>query len=186
MTSDEPARQSEEPFHHQPDPPPIETPGPSVSPPKWPESDTERRERIDAMMPDEETTGEQDPLDHLIAQEEWAAAAEAGALGGDRPRDADDPAMEPVYEAGEGDQEGWELAERDLIENATHGEGRGNPIRDAPTPELETDRSTAVYGENNRLPSTQVRHDPDEGPDDPMEGDPHQSADRGPNSPEDG
>ena len=94
--------------------------------------------------------------------------------------------MAPVYEAGGGEQDGWEQVEHDLVENATHGDGGGDPLRDAFTPELESDRSTAVYGESDRTPSTEVRHDPAEGPDDPMDGDPHQSADRGPNAPEDG
>ena len=54
------------------------------------------------------------------------------------------------------------------------------------TGEVETDRSTAVYAESDRLSSTEVRHDPDQEPDDPMEGDPNLSADRGPSGPEDG
>ena len=85
--------------------------------------------------------------DVLLAREESAAAAEAGRIGGQAPTDAEDPAMQPVYEAGGGEQEGWEAAEEDLIENASHGGGGGNPIRDALTPELESDRSGARYGE---------------------------------------
>jgi hypothetical protein len=124
--------------------------------------------------------------EQLVAEEESAAAAEAREIGGLVPHDSADPAMEPVYEAGGGFEDGWEATERDLIENATHGDGRGNPLRDALTPEVETDRSTAVYGEADRTTSTEVRHDPDEDGDDPMEGDPNISADRGPNAPEDG
>jgi hypothetical protein len=171
---------------HQPDPPPIETPGPSVTPPLVPESDTERREWADETRPDAEQTGARDPDEQLVAEEESAAAAEAAQIGGPGPHDSADPALEPVYEAGGGSEDGWEAAERDLIENASHGEGRGDPLRDAFTPEIETDRSTAIYAESDRTPSTEVRHDPDEGADDPMEGDPNLSADRGPNAPEDG
>jgi hypothetical protein len=58
--------------------------------------------------------------------------------------------------------------------------------RDAFTPEVESDRSIAIYGESNRLPSTEVRYDPDGEPDDPMAGDPNLSADRGPTGPESG
>ena len=178
---------SQDPAGHVPDPPPVETPGPSVTPPAFPESDTERAERADAAVPDAEETGAQDPIEQLIAEQESAAAAEARDIGGGAPHSARDPAMEPVYEAGGGEQEGWEQAEADLIANATHGDGGGNPLRDAFTPELESDRSTAVYAEADRTPSTEVRHDPDEGgPDDPMEGDPHLSADRGPSGPQDG
>ena len=61
--------------------------------------------------------------------------------------DADDPALEAVYEAGGGEQDGWEQAERDLVENASHGGGHGNPLRDALAPEAESDRSDAEYGE---------------------------------------
>jgi hypothetical protein len=177
----------EEPFRHQPDPPPLETPGPSVTPPVLPGSDAERREWADGLRPDADATGARDPDAQLIAEEESAAAAEAAMIGGVAPPSAaDDPAMEPVYQAGGGEQDGWEQAERDLIENATHGDGGGDPLRDQFTPEIETDRSTAVYAEADRTPSTEVRHDPDEGADDPMEGDPNLSADRGPSGPEDG
>jgi hypothetical protein len=170
-----------------PDPPPVETPGPSVSPPAFPRSENERREWADEGRPDAWATGARDPDEQLVAEEESAAAAEAREIGGVAPRSADDPAMEPVYEAGGGEQDGWEQAEADLIANATHAEGHGSPTRDALTPEAESDRSTAVYAESDRTPSTEVRHDPDEGgPDDPMEGDPHLSADRGPSGPQDG
>ncbi|GAC1316382.1 MAG: hypothetical protein NVSMB25_01990 [Thermoleophilaceae bacterium] len=33
-----------------------------------------------------------------------------------------DPAMAPLIEAGEGESEGFELAEQDLIEHASHGD----------------------------------------------------------------
>jgi hypothetical protein len=163
--------------------PPPETPGPSVSPPRFPESDTERRERADATRPEPDPTRPVDPIEELIAEEESAAGAEAACIGGGAPRSGRDPAMEPVYEAGGGEQDGWEQAEADLIANATHADGHGNPARDAMTPEVESDRSGAVYGEADRTTSTEVRHDPDGGPDDPMEGDPNLSADRGPGGP---
>ena len=73
--------------------------------------------------------------------------------------DPDDPAMQPVYEAGGGEQDGWERVEAELIENATHGDGGANPIRDAFYPEAETDRSTAVYGEPDEQESTEVFDD---------------------------
>jgi hypothetical protein len=123
---------------------PLETPGPSVTPPRSPESDVERAERAGTAGAD---PGEVPDDDVLIAREESAAAAEAARIGGPAPADTSDPAMEPVYEAGGGEQEGWEAAEEDLVENASHGGGGGNPIRDALTPELESDRSGASYGE---------------------------------------
>ncbi len=78
---------------------------------------------------DAEPVGPDD--DVLIAREESAAAAEAARIGGPAPVDAEDPAMEPVYEAGGGEQDGWEAAEKDLVENASHGDEVGNPIRHA-------------------------------------------------------
>lgn len=155
--------------------PPIETPGPSVTPPETPESDVERTQRVDATRfgADAAASG-----DALVAQEASAAAAEAARIGGAVPPDADDPAMDPVYQAGGGEQEGWEEAETELIENATHGEGGGQPERDAFAPELESDRSGAVYGEADHVPSTEVVDDPGTGPDDPGDG-PGLGAERG-------
>jgi hypothetical protein len=88
-------------------------------------------------------------------REERAAAAEAAALGGAPDDDLSiagsgehvGEAMRPVYEAGGGEQEGFELAERDLERNATHDDGRGVPELDAFTPERESDRSPAEYAE---------------------------------------
>jgi hypothetical protein len=58
-----------------------------------------------------------------------------------------DPAFQAVDEAGGGEQEGFEMAEDELVRNATHDVGGGNPTRDAFAPEAESDRSTAEYGE---------------------------------------
>ena len=64
------------------------------------------------------------------------------------PDERNDPAMQPVEEAGGGVAEGFEQAEEDLIENASHGDGAGNPERDAIDNEhVEAERSTAEYGE---------------------------------------
>jgi hypothetical protein len=59
--------------------------------------------------------------------------------------------MRPVYEAGGGEQEGFELAEHDLVRNASHDDGGGYPERDAFTPERESDRSGAEYGESDEI-----------------------------------
>jgi hypothetical protein len=159
-------------------PPPMETPGPSVTPPRVPWSETEREEWADDRRPDFEVMESQDvrvrdnpdPLEEMIAEEESAAAAEARAIGGFVPRDAVDPAMDPLYQAGEGDQDGWEQAERELRENASHGDGDGNPLRDMYSPEAESDRSSALYGEADDEHSSEVLSDPEEGPDDPGAG----------------
>lgn len=39
--------------------------------------------------------------------------------------DPHDPAMAPVYEAGGGESEGFEMAEEELVEHASHGDEHG-------------------------------------------------------------
>lgn len=39
--------------------------------------------------------------------------------------DPNDPAMQPVIEAGGGEAEGFEMAEQQLIDNASHGDSAG-------------------------------------------------------------
>lgn len=51
-----------------------------------------------------------------------AAAQEAGAIGGVAGDEDLDPAQRPLIEGGEGEAEGFEQAEQQLIENATHGD----------------------------------------------------------------
>ena len=58
---------------------------------------------------------------------------------------------------GGGSEEGFELAERDLIRNASHDDGTGYPERDAFTPERESDRSPAEYGEPDDIGPHEAR-----------------------------
>ena len=144
----------------------LDAPGPSVTPPADGGSDVERAERVDAMRPDPDS--EAPPTDDaFVAQEEAAAAAEAAGIGGRVAPDAGDPALDPVYQAGGGEQDGWEEAEQELIENATHGDGRGDPERDAFSPELEADRATVVYGEEDQVILDELTEDTDTGSEDP-------------------
>jgi hypothetical protein len=80
-----------------------------------------------------------------VRAEENAAAAEAGDIGGEGSDEEFPPEERPVREAGGGEQEGFEDAERELIDNAGHGEG--NPLPDEFEGEVESDRSGAEYGE---------------------------------------
>jgi hypothetical protein len=122
--------------------------------------------------------GNREPDDEdVLRREEDAAAAEAGSIGGRRPDYDADEATRPLEEAGEGEAEGFEEAERDLVEAAEHGESRVSPETDAFTPEEDADEATAVYGEPDEVDPTEVVEDPDEGPDDPGEG-PGIAADR--------
>lgn len=128
-----------------------------------------------------------DRPDPLADEEAQAAAAEAGAIGGRPTRDLEgdmdiDEAMRPVYEAGGGDAEGFELAEQELREHAEHGPAKPETaihVRE------EIDRETeepdpAVYGEADQVDVTEVGHDPSPDPhDDQSPGiDPHKAHDQ--------
>lgn len=99
--------------------------------------------------------------DRVVEEQEDAAGAEAASIGGEIGSDQDDPAMQAVEEAGGGVAEGFEQAERDLVENASHGDGAGNPIEDAIDNEnAEARKSTAEYGEPDEIDVTEVTSDP--------------------------
>jgi hypothetical protein len=96
----------------------------------------------------------------LEREQEEAAAAEAAAIGGrvssEPPGvgDEPDPAQRPLVEAGQGEAEGFEEAERELVEHASHGDQHAarRAIEDAPDTaddaraaqgaEADTERST--------------------------------------------
>lgn len=83
--------------------------------------------------------------DPIADEEAEAAAAEAAEIGGPAPDYGDaDPAQRPLAEGGEGEAEGFELAEEELIDNASHGNQHHFPDGDAPPSE---ERSDAAYGE---------------------------------------
>src|SRR5918998_6948158 len=100
--------------------------------------------------------------DETVQREEQAAAAEAAEIGGPAPPAEGDEASRPVEEAGGGEAEGFEQAERELAEQASHGENRWSPEKDAFTPEGESDRATAEYGEPDEVDPTEVTRDPDD------------------------
>jgi hypothetical protein len=88
--------------------------------------------------------GEEERDEPTLAEEEAAAAAEAAEIGGDVPVDTDDPAQQPLIEGGEGESEGFELAEKDLEEIASHGDQHRFPDSVPPPPE---EPQGAEYGE---------------------------------------
>ena len=120
-------------------------------------------------MTEHEENESVDP-DRLAEQEAAAAAAEAASIGGPPPDDDLDPAERPVVEAGGGVAEGFEQAEEQLVEKATHASPGGDPADAAFTPEPEGDRSTAVHGEADEIDPTGVVRDPREDDDDPGTG----------------
>lgn len=65
---------------------------------------------------DEDFAEKRSNEDRSASEEAEAAAAEAAGIGGDVAADSDDPAEQPLIEAGQGEDEGYELAESDLIE----------------------------------------------------------------------
>lgn len=87
-----------------------------------------------------------------------AARRLAGAIGG-RAGDEDvDPAQRPLQEAGEGQAEGFELAEEDLIRAASHGASSADPIGQSFTPESEGP-SGALYSEADHETSSETPDD---------------------------
>ncbi|MGN6588332.1 MAG: hypothetical protein ACTHKT_12830 [Solirubrobacterales bacterium] len=82
--------------------------------------------------------------DPIAEEEAEAAEAEAAHIGGDVEYATDDPAERPLIEGGEGEAEGFELAEEDLEDIASHGDQHRFPGRLAGEPEEPTD---TTYGE---------------------------------------
>ena len=109
-------------------------------------------------------TQERDPL---AEREARAAAAEAGHIGGRPTREEEvdlphDPAMEPVYEAGGGEAEGFEMAEEELVEHAE--QGPASPEASVKAVRAEADRETeqpdpATYGEPDREQVSELHED---------------------------
>jgi hypothetical protein len=98
------------------------------------------------MSRDEEIQAEEDRLAdlNLVKEEAEAAADEAAHIGGAAPIESDDPAQQPLIESGEGEAEGFELAEARLRDIASHGDEHRFPDRDVPPPE---DREGVERGE---------------------------------------
>jgi len=93
----------------------------------------------------------------LIRDQEDAAAQEAGNIGGaGGADDVEDEAQRPVAEAGGGEAEGFEEAEKQLVENAGDM-GSPDPSEHAGKPEAE--RSDAEYGEADHVESSELEDD---------------------------
>ena len=96
------------------------------------------------MGAQEKDTDELLARQQFVKEEADAAAAEAGQVGGNAPIESDDPAQQPLIEAGQGESEGFELAEQKLVDIASHGDQHRFP--DSVVPPAE-ERETAVRGE---------------------------------------
>ena len=99
---------------------------------------------------------ERDPIDRDVEREEAEAAREAAQIGG-RSGMEDIPEEErPLAEGGEGESEGFELAEEELEERASHeDDSPGNPLSDAPDPE-EPGGDRDVYADADDVESTET------------------------------
>ena len=91
------------------------------------------RESEPAQPPEGDPAADDDRAD--VQREAEAAEAEAAKIGGRVEPDTEDPAEQPLIEGGEGEAEGFELAEKDLEESASHGDSRGFPDEDLRDPE---------------------------------------------------
>jgi hypothetical protein len=123
------------------------------------------------------TTSDSSPDDPVIRREEEAAAREAARIGGARPDYEDEEGRavserdRALIEGGEGVEEGFETAENDLRETASHGENRYDPeTRDFGDEESAGD-ADALAGEPDEIDVTETVRDPNAGPgEDPGEG----------------
>jgi hypothetical protein len=82
--------------------------------------------------------------EEFVEEEEAEAAREAAGVGGNVPRDTDDPAQQPLIEGGEGESEGFELAEKELEDIAEHGDQHQFPTGTTPA---EEPQDLDEYGE---------------------------------------
>ncbi len=97
----------------------------------------------------------------LEHEQEELAAAEAAAIGGrpsSEPSSVEgepDEAQRPLVEAGQGEAEGFEQAEQELVEHASHGDQHAarRAIEDAP--DESGDIRAAPGGEPDRERSSQ-------------------------------
>ncbi len=82
-------------------------------------------------------------------EQEQAAAAEAARIGGSPSDHAEpiDEAQRPLEEAGQGESEGFELAERELIEHASHGDQHAARRAAEDAPSTSDDDRAARGGE---------------------------------------
>jgi hypothetical protein len=117
------------------------------------------------------------PEDPLVRQEEDAAAAEAGSIGGRAPEYDDEDGLpvdeedRALLEGGEGVEEGFETAERDLRETASHSENRYDPENHDFGDEESAGDADALPGEPDEIDVTETVRDPQAGPgEDPGEG----------------
>jgi hypothetical protein len=107
--------------------------------------------------------------DSEFERQQEAAASEAAHIGGEpgkvpgydddptRPGISNDPARQPVEEAGGGEAEGFEIAEAELVDRAENPRGP-SPMADQERVS-EDDRAETEYGESDAVRTSE--DDPD-------------------------
>jgi hypothetical protein len=106
------------------------------------------------------------PESEFERRQEDAAAAEAGSIGGrvssDPPSsDGDvDEAQRPLAEAGQGESEGFEEAERELGEHASHGDQHAARRVNEDAPSESADARAAEDAEADAVRSSQLQDGP--------------------------
>ena len=95
-------------------------------------------------------------------EQEEAAAAEAARIGGSptsEGADSVDEAQRPLQEAGQGESEGFEQAERELIEHASHGDQHAARRAAEDAPSTSDDERAAQGGEADSEYSSELPED---------------------------
>jgi hypothetical protein len=117
------------------------------------------------------------PEDDLLRREEEAARRDAAGIGGRRPDYENEeglPADEServLEEGGEGFEEGFEVAEEDLIETASHGENRYDPSDEDFGDDESAGDADVLDAEPDQVDVTETVRDPEAGEgEDPGEG----------------
>jgi hypothetical protein len=95
-------------------------------------------------------------------EQEQAAAAQAARIGGSptaEKLDSADDAQRPLEEAGQGESEGFEQAERELIEHASHGDQHAARRAAQDAPSTSDDDRAAQAGDADAEFSSELAED---------------------------
>lgn len=98
--------------------------------------------------------------DRITDEEVEKASEEAGEIGGHTPSESLPSAEQAPTESGGGQAEGFELAEQQLQESASHGDTSGrHPLGDRFPEEEEDPREHTIHGEADRADSSETHED---------------------------
>lgn len=101
--------------------------------------------------------------DPFVDEETEAAAAEAAGIGGVAGDEDLPPEDRPLVEAGQGEAEGFEVAEADLIEHASHGDEHSGRMAIYHAGRTEEAGASVEYGESDAVPSAHLEEGAEQG-----------------------